>query len=84
MDDFLKFFYEKVQSYQMHLSISYSKIIDWCIEVTKIGCADMYPDAVHSGNDVVIVQVQHSDMELAFAKAHVELKEWLLEHDGGY
>lgn len=44
----------------------------------------MYPDAVHSGNDVVIVQVQHSDMELAFAKAHVELKEWLLEHDGGY
>lgn len=35
MDDFLKFFDEKVQSYPMHLSISYSKIIDWCIEVTK-------------------------------------------------
>lgn len=24
------------------------------------------------------------DMELCFAKAHVALKEWLLENEGGY
>ena len=37
-----------------------------------------------NGEDVTLVQVQGVDMELCFAKAHVQLKEWLLEHEGGY
>ena len=77
MEDFLKFFDEKVRYYPMHLKIYYSKIMDWCIDIYKKGCA---PD----GGDLDIASVQSCDMELCFAKAHVALKEWLLENEGGY
>ena len=32
----------------------------------------------------IIVNESDCDMELCFAKAHVGLKEWLLEFNGGY
>lgn len=32
----------------------------------------------------MIVNVQDGDIELCFAKAHVALKEWLLENEDGY
>ena len=77
MNEFLKFFDEKVKTYPMHLEIYYSKIMDWCITVYKKGCGQ-------NGDDLNILAVQSCDMELAFAKAHVELKEWLSENEGGY
>ena len=51
---------------------------------TKKGCADDYPKARRNGEDVIIVDESDCDMELCFAKAHVGLKEWLLEFNGGY
>lgn len=77
MENFLNFFNEKRRSYPMHLEIYYSKTLDWYIHIWKKGCGA-------DGSDVEIVNVQHCDMELCFAKAHVDLKEWLLEHEGGY
>lgn len=77
MTEFLKFFNEKRRHYPMHLEITYSKICDWIIRIYRKGCA---PD----GSDLHLVFVQHPDMELAFAKAHVDLKEWFLEYEGGY
>lgn len=77
MSDFLKFFDKKTDNYPMHLEIYYSKIMDWCITIYKKGCGE-------NGKDLQICHEQDCDMELCFAKAHVALKEWLCEHEGGY
>lgn len=77
MNEFIKFFDEKSHYYPMHLEIYYSKITDWNIRVYKKGCGE-------NGSDLEILYVQHCDVELAFAKAQVELKEWLFENEGGY
>ena len=77
MNEFLKFFDEMAKKYPMHLSIGYSKVVDWNIYIYKKGCGE-------NGKDLVIVDVQDCDMELAFAKAQVELKEWLCDNEGGY
>ena len=84
MNDFLKFFDEKVYDFPMHLEIGYNKICDWTIRIYKKGCAGDYPDARCNGEDVIIVNENDGDMELCFAKAYVALKEWLLEFNGGY
>ena len=84
MSDFLKFVDDLRHRFPIHVNIYYSKIMDWCITITKKGCASEYPKSMHDGNDAVLVMEQNSDMELCFAQAHVHLKEWLLEHDGGY
>lgn len=52
--------------------------------IYKKGCAEDYPEARHDGEDVLIVDESDCDIELCFAKAHVGLKEWLLEFDSGY
>lgn len=77
MNEFLKFFDDKVKHYPMHLEVYYSKTIDWYIHVYKMGRRK-------NGDDLEILCVQGGDLELVFAKAYVELKEWLLEHEGGY
>ena len=77
MDDFLKFFAEKVRTYPMHLEITYSKVTDWSVRVWRMGTA-------YDGDDEELVNVQHCDAELCFATAQVQLKNWLLEHEGGY
>lgn len=84
MYDFLRFLNEKCRDFPMHAEIGYNKITDWCIYIYKKGCADDYPNSEKSGKDAVIVNVQDSDMELCFARAHIALKEWLLENEGGY
>ena len=84
MDDFLRFFDEKAKDFPMHLDIHYSKITDWEISVYKKGCATDYPDSYHIGEDAIIVSEQDCDVELAFARAQVALKEWLMEYEGGY
>jgi len=73
MSEFLKFFNEAVNYYPMHMEISYSKTTDWIIHIWKV-----------MDDNVEIVFAQDNDMELAFAKAQVELKEWLLKNRGGY
>ena len=77
MADFLKFFSEKVLHYPMHFSLEYNKTCDWILTIWKKGCGE-------NGSDLDICFVQHPDLELVFAKAQVELKEFLLEHEGGY
>ena len=84
MIDFLLFFNEIVQSFPMHLEITYSKITDWIITIYRKGLAQDYPASPRDGNDAIIAIVSECDMELCFAKAHVALKEWLCEHNGGY
>ena len=72
MDDFLKFFAKKVLTYPMHLEVSYSKVTDWGVRVWRRGTA-------YDGDNV-----QYCDAELCFAIAQMQLKNWLLEHEGGY
>ena len=52
--------------------------------IYKKGVAEYYPEAKHDGDDVMIANVNNCDMELCFAMAHVALKEWLSEFEGGY
>lgn len=84
MNDFLKFLDKKMQDFPMHVEITYNKTCDWCIWIYKKGCASDYPGSKSRGEDAVIVQEQDGDMELCFARAHVALKEWLLENENGY
>ena len=84
MDDFLNFIDYLVKRFPVHVEIYYSKICDWCITVTKKGCAEDYPDSESVGNDALLCREQDGDMQLCFAKAHVAVKEWLLEHERGY
>ena len=77
MGEFLAFAAELVRRYPLHISISYAKMTDWTISIYKRGCAE-------DGSDISICIVQDCDIELAFAKAHVLLKEWLLDNEGGY
>lgn len=84
MNDFLGFFDDLVHRFPMHLEITYNKTEDWMIYITKRGCADDFPNSDRDGEDAILVWVQDGDMELCFAKAHVALKEWMIEHNNGY
>ena len=85
MDDFLRFVNDVRHMMALHVEITYSKTCDWMIYIYRRGCADEYPKgAPCDGEDAIMCHVQDSDMELCFAKAHVALKEWLLEYNSGY
>ena len=84
MSDFLKFMDELVHRFPLHVEIGYNRHCDWRIYVYKHGCANDYPDSVRDGEDAVLCDVQSSDIEYAFAQAQVEIKNWLVEHEGGY
>jgi hypothetical protein len=84
MNDFLIFFDDLKRRFPMHLEITYSKICDWTIRIYKKNMAHEYPEARHDGFDVIMVCESELDMELCFAKAHVALKEWMLEFNDGY
>ena len=77
MADFLRFFDKIVKRYPMHLEITYSKVTDWGVRIYRKGCAV-------DGSDLEIVGVQDCDMELCFAEAQVQLKNYLLNTEGGY
>lgn len=77
MQEFLNFVDEKRHGLPMHVEIYYSNDMDWCINVY----VERY---FEDGRSLRIVDVQSCDIELAFAKAQVQLKEWLLENEGGY
>lgn len=84
MNDFLLFIDQLSKQFPIHVEIYYSKIMDWCIKVYKKGWASYCPDSPRDGDDAIICNVQDCDIALAFAKAHVETKKWLLEYNGGY
>lgn len=77
MDDFLRFFAKVVKHYPMHFTLEYCKTCDWQLHIWKKGCAD-------DGTDLEICYIQHCDLEYVLAKGQVLLKEFLLEHEGGY
>ena len=77
MDDFLKFFAEKTKHYPMCFSLSYSKSCYWCLRIWREKCVDDWFDEE-------VCYIEHCDIELIFAKAHVALKEFLLKKEGGY
>ena len=84
MSDFLRFLDDLKGRMPIHVEIYYSKTMDWCITVYRKGMAADYPESKRSGDDAVMVSVQSLDMELAFAQAHVAIKEWLSRFEGGY
>lgn len=84
MSEFLQFLDDLIQHFPLHVEIYYSKIMDWCIRITKVGCASDYPGSPRDGDDAVLCNVQDCDMKLAFAKAQVEVKAWLSKFNGGY
>jgi len=77
MNDFLKFFDEARGLEHLHLNISYSKTLDYIVQVWKMGCA-------RDGGNIVICDVQDCDLSYCLAKAEVLLKEWLIRARGGY
>ncbi len=76
MYDFLKFYDDYCGSKGYALDIYHSTIMNWCISIGY--------KCTHHKHGEKIIEVQHCDMELAFALAQVKLKEWLLEYKGGY
>ena len=84
MSDFLTFIDRLTNHFPVHVDIHYSKITDWCISVKKVGCASDYPESDHIGNDAILCDVQDCDMELAFARAQVAVKDWLIHFNEGY
>lgn len=76
MEVFLKFYNEINFKNGFALNIYHSSIVDWSITVGY--------KASHPKKDEAIIVIRESDMELAFAKAQVELKQWLLENKDGY
>lgn len=76
MDDFLKFYDSIKNNHGWALEIYHSSIMDWAITIGY--------KVTHPKHGETILHVQHCDMELTFAMAHVELKKWLLENEGGY
>lgn len=76
MEAFLKFYNEIHYKKGFAMTIYHSSIVDWCITIGYKSSHPKYGDE--------IVNIQEPDMELAFAKAQVELKQWLLENENGY
>lgn len=84
MLEFLHFIDDLRNRFPFHLEIYYSKTMDWCIDIQRWDCAKEFPTSAHIGRDVIMCKVSDTDMELAFAKAYVAVKEWLRENMGGY
>ena len=84
MSEFLRFLDEILKQFPLHIEISYNKTCDWGIYIYIKGCAQDYPNSEKYGEDAIVVNVQDGDMELCFARAHVALKDWLSENNGGY
>lgn len=84
MNDFLLFYDHLSERFPLHLEITQNKITDWCIRITKKGGAGNYPGAACDGGDIVLVSVQGGDMAYVFARAHVVLKDWMMNYEGGY
>ena len=74
MTEFLHFIDKIKYNRKVWLEVAYSSVVDWYISVYLIV----------NGKKECVVNSRSCDMEYTFAKAHTELKEWLLENEGGY
>ena len=63
MNEFLHFIDELRERRKVWLEIAYSSVVDWCVIV----------HIIVKDQKKCVVNVQHCDMEYAFAKAQVEL-----------
>lgn len=84
MENFLIFIDGLRHRFPVHVEIDYSKTVDWRIVVYKKGCAKDYPNSARNGDDAILCEVQNCDIEYCFAKAHIAVKEWMLDNIGGY
>lgn len=69
MNEFLNYVYDKLTGYCVHIDMAYDG--NWTIEVIDI-------------NKEPVVSVVTDDMWYAFAKAYIELKDYLLERNKTY
>lgn len=76
MSDFLRFYDNIKHGHGWALYIYHTSIADWCITLGY--------KMTHSKHGEEIFSIQDCDMELAFAKAQIALKEHLMESEGGY
>lgn len=84
MGEFLLWLEEMNKRFPMEISMGYSKITDWCINIRKPNCKGEYPDSKYSGDDAIICDAQSCDVQLAFAMAQYQTKEWFSDNLGGY
>jgi hypothetical protein len=77
VSDFLKFFNEVAQPYGLLLSVDCNNINEWNVLIQK----RIYEK---DKDNIGICNIRSYDMELCFAQAQVELKNWLTENMGGY
>ena len=68
---------EIVKVHKFHIEFYYSSITDWCLTITRKGCAK-------DGGDVVVFDDECYDLSLLLSKAEVAVKEYCLEELGGY
>ena len=59
----------------LNLSIGYTKITDWCIEISE---------RKGVGIDERIVSSESGDLTKAAAEAYIKTVEWLCDNKGGY
>lgn len=76
MESFLRFFDQQRDNNGYALTVYYSSIVDWTIQI------GFKTNHVRHGEN--IVYVQHCDIDYAFAKAETDFKDWLTENQGGY
>lgn len=77
---FYNFFNDVLGFGPMHMEIYYSKIMDWCIEIYKRGCADDYPDEQSRDGDAIVANIQFCSGAMAFAMAHGALRRWMKKY----
>ena len=68
---------EIVKVHKFHIEFYYSSITDWCLTITRKGCAE-------DGSDIVVFDDECCDLSLLLAKAEVAVKEYCSEKLGGY
>ncbi len=70
MKDFIKLYDKYCFKFKFTLEIYNSQIMDYCLNI-KCGGKE-------------IINIQSCDFNLMFAKAYVELADWLSENNNGY
>lgn len=73
MKEFLEIYDKYSFKKGFKLEIYHSSIMDYCLTIF-----------LKSDEENPIINIQSNDYDLMFAKGHIALKEWLLEHNEGY
>lgn len=76
MKEFFRVYNKHHSKLGLSLNIFQTSIGNYCIHITY------KQDHLNFGK--ILIKVVEMDYELAFAKAQVELKDWLVKHNDGY